>query len=119
MFIIIIAIFFTLLILFSLVRNITKPILIEGATGDRTGTYQDYSDDPLILAKKNAANISVLKDKIDEISGISQQVKTNTSTIDTNSKTIHSLMASMSPSSQKSSQKNQALIDKTPKTFNM
>ena len=52
-----ITIFFSLLILFTLIRYFTKPTIIEGATGE----YQNYSDDPLILAKKNAANIDILK----------------------------------------------------------
>lgn len=110
-----ITLFFSLLILFAFIRHLTKPTIIEGATGK----YQNYSDDPLILAKKNAANIEVLKQKIDEISGLSGTVKTNTDTIDKNSKSITSLMSSMSPSSNKDSQKNQALIDNDPKTFNM
>jgi len=111
----IITMFFTLLILFSFIKNLTKQSLIEGATG----TYQPYSDDPLILAKKNAANIEVLKQQVDEISGISSQVKINTDTIEKNTKTIKSLLASMSPSSNADSQKNQALVDKNPSTFNM
>ena len=111
----IITIFFILLLLFSLLKYFTKSSIIEGATG----SYQEYSDDPLILAKKNAANIEVLKQKVDEISGISDQVKINTDTIDKNTKTIKSLLASMSPSSNAASQKNQALVDKDPKTFNM
>jgi hypothetical protein len=110
-----ITIFLGLLILFNLIRSFTKPTIIEGATGK----YQAYPDDPLILAKKNAANIEVLKQKIDEISGLAGTVKTNTDTINKNSKSITSLMSSMSPSSNKASQKNQALIKKNPKTFNM
>lgn len=110
-----ITIFFTLLIAFSFIRNLTKQSIIEGATG----TYQPYAEDPLILAKKNAANIEVLKQKVDEISGISDRVKINTDTIDKNTKTIKSLLSSMSPSSNAASQKNQALVDKDPKTFNM
>jgi len=110
-----ITIFFGLLILFAFIRNLTKPTIIEGATGE----YQNYSDDPLILAKKNAANIEVLKKQIDEISDLANTVKTNTGSIDKNSQSITSLMASMSPSSNKDSQKNQALIEKDPKTFNM
>ena len=110
-----ITIFFGLLILFAFIRNLTKPTIIEGATGE----YQNYSDDPLILAKKNAANIEVLKKKVDEISGLSSTVKTNTDSINKNSQSITSLMASMSPSSNEDSQKNQALIDEDPKTFNM
>jgi hypothetical protein len=109
-----ITIFFLLLILYSFIRNFTKPTIIEGATGK----YQPYADDPLILAKKNASNIEVLKKQIDEISGISNQVKANTNAIDKNTKSIKSLLASMSPSSNADSKKNQALIDKNPSTFN-
>ena len=54
-----ITLFFTLLILFSIINYFTKPRIIEGATGE----YQNYPDDPLILAKTNAANIDVLKKK--------------------------------------------------------
>lgn len=111
----VVTIFFISLILFSFVRALTKPTLIEGATG----SYQPYAEDPLILAKKNAANIEVLKQSIDEISGITQQVKTNTDAIDKNTKTINSLLSSMSPSSTADSKKNQALVDEEPKTFNM
>jgi hypothetical protein len=110
-----ITIFFGLLILFAFIRNLTKPTIIEGATGE----YQNDSDDPLILAKKNAANIEVLKKQIDEISDLANTVKTNTGSIDKNSQSITSLMSSMSPSSNKDSQKNQALIDEEPETFNM
>jgi hypothetical protein len=110
-----ITIFFSSLILFAFIRNLTKPTIIEGATGE----YQNYSDDPLILAKKNAANIEVLRKKVDEISGLSGTVKTNTDSIDKNSQSITSLMSSMSPSSNKDSQKNQALIEDEPETFNM
>ena len=110
-----VTIFFILLILVSFVRALTKQKLIEGAVG----TYQAYAEDPLILAKKNAANIEVLKQSIDEISGISQQVKINTGAIDKNTKTIKSLLSSMSPVSNDDSKKNQALVDEDPKTFNM
>jgi hypothetical protein len=110
-----ITVFFSLLILFSFINYFTKPRIIEGASGE----YQNYSDDPLILAKKNAANIDILKKKVDEISGLSATVKTNTEAIDKNSQSITSLMSSMSPSSNKDSQKNQALIKDDPETFNM
>jgi|AntAceMinimDraft_4_1070372.scaffolds.fasta_scaffold79232_2 hypothetical protein len=110
-----VTIFFILLVLFSFIHTLTKPKIIEGATG----TYQAYAEDPLILAKKNAANIEVLKQSIDEISGISQQVKINTGAIDKNTKTIKSLLSSMSPVSPADSKKNQALVGDDPKTFNM
>ena len=109
-----ITIFFLLLILYSIIRNFTKPTIIEGATGK----YQPYADDPLILAKKNAANIEVLKKQVDEITGISNQVKINTSDIDKNTKSIKSILSSMSRTSNAASKKNQALIHKNPDTFN-
>lgn len=111
----IITIFFTLLLLFSLLKYFTKSSIIEGATG----SYQEYSDDPLILAKKNAANIDVLKKKIDGMSETAKQTKTNTTNIDKNTQSITSLLDSMSSSSDEDSQKNQALIDEDPDTFNM
>ena len=102
-----ITLFFTLLILFSIIKYFTKPRIIEGATGE----YQNYPDDPLILAKTNAANIDVLKKKMDEITTLSKQQKINTDDIDKNSQTIASLLKSMSPSSEEASQHNQSIMD--------
>jgi hypothetical protein len=111
----IISLFFILLILCSIIKYFTKSSIIEGATG----TYQEYADDPLILAKTNAANIDVLKKKIDELSNLAKQTKTNTNNIDENSQALTSLLNSMSPSSEADSQKNQASIDDNPETFNL
>ena len=111
----IITIFFILLLLFSLLKYFTKSTIIEGATG----SYQEYSDDPLILAKKNAANIDVLKKQIDDMSETAKQTETNTTNIDKNTQSISSLLSSMSPSSEEDSQENQAVMDDDPDTFNM
>lgn len=111
----IITIFFILLLLFSLLKYFTKSTIIEGATG----SYEEYSDDPLILAKKNAANIDVLKKQIDDMSETAKQTETNTTNIDKNTQSISSLLSSMSPSSEEDSQENQAVMDDDPDTFNM
>lgn len=111
----IITIFFTLLLLFSVIKYFTKSTIIEGATG----SYEEYSDDPLILAKKNAANIDVLKKQIDDMSETAKQTETNTTNIDKNTQSISSLLSSMSPSSEEDSQENQAVMDDDPDTFNM
>ena len=67
--------FFCMLIFNSIMSVFTKPTIIEGVTGSQE--YQSYGDDPLILAKKNAANIEVLKSKLDEISSFGKKVTTN------------------------------------------
>jgi hypothetical protein len=109
----IITIFFTALLLFTLIKYFTKSNIIEGATG----SYQEYSDDPLILAKKNAANIDILKKKVDEMSAIAKQTEMNTVNIDKNTQSINSLLVSMSPSSEEDSQKNQELVNDDSTTF--
>lgn len=109
----IITIFFIALLLFSLIKYFTKSIIVEGATG----SYQEYSDDPLILAKKNAVNIDILKKKVDEMSSIAKQTKTNMVNIDKNTQSISSLLVSMSPSSEENSQKNQQLVNDNSTTF--
>ena len=109
--------FFCMLIFNSIMSVFTKPTIIEGVTGSQE--YQSYGDDPLILAKKNAANIEVLKNKLSEISGFGKKVTTNQDNIKKNSEVINSLMSSMSPTDNKASQENQAYMDKNPKTFNM
>lgn len=108
-------IFFSILIMKYVIQYFTKPKIIEGATGQ----YQNYSDDPLILANKNAANIEVLKKMVNELSGLTEKVHTNTDNIEKNKQVINSLMQSMSPTNNKASQKNQKLADENPSTFNM
>lgn len=112
-----IIIFFCILIFNSIVSVFTKPTIIEGVTGSQE--YQSYEDDPLILAKKNAANIEVLKNKLNEISGFGKKVTTNQDNIKKNSDVINSLLNSKSPTDNEASQKNQDYMDKNPKTFNM
>jgi len=109
-------VFFFTLILNSIINYFTKPTIIEGATG---GQYQQYDNNPLILANKNAANIDVLKQKIDDISKLADNVSTNTSDIKKINQTVNSLMQSMSPTDNKASQQNQKLVDENPDTFNM
>ena len=109
-------VFFFTLILNSIINYFTKPTIIEGATSVQ---YQQYDNDPLILANKNAANIDVLKQKIDEISNIVTEVSKNTADIKNVSQTVNSLMQSMSPTDNKASQQNQKMVDEDPSTFNM
>jgi hypothetical protein len=111
----IISLFFIILILFSIIKYFTKSSIIEGITGE----YQEYSDDPIILAKINAANIDVLKKKIDDISNLVKQTNTNTNNIDKNTQSLTSLLNSMSPTSETASQENQASIDDNAETFNL
>ena len=70
---IIILIFFTLLIIIHLLN--LSPI-IEGAEFD-TSKYTDNNlgNDPLYLARLNAANITYLKGRIDDVSKLRQEVQ--------------------------------------------
>ena len=66
--ILILIIFFAALIIYQ-ISNYT---IIEGAT------FQDYSEDVLILSKQNAGNIQVLKDRMDSLTGLDAKIdKTN------------------------------------------
>jgi hypothetical protein len=47
---------------------------LENTSTTPTKEYQNYSDDPLILAKQNAANIEFLKNEMSEIKGYNQTV---------------------------------------------
>ena len=49
-----------------------KSDLIEGLENT---DYKNYDDDPLILAKKNAGNIEVLKERIDKIDATKDEMK--------------------------------------------
>jgi lantibiotic modifying enzyme len=111
-----IILFFSLLIINSIINKFTKPRIIEGATGTQ---YQSYKDDPSILANKNASNISILKEQVDKLAKVSDTVSSNTDNIKKNKQVIDSLMQSMTPTTNDASQKNQDYADKNPETFNM
>jgi len=113
----VIILFFCILIFNSIISIFTKPTIIEGVTGRQE--YQSYGDDPLILAKKNAANIEVLKSRLDELSSFGTKISSNQDNITKNSEVINTLMSSKSPTNNKASQENQSYVDKNPKTFNM
>lgn len=66
-------VFFILLILYQIFANVGE---IEGMENtSTTAEYQDYNqDDPLILSKQNAANIDVLKGRVDELGDVKKKV---------------------------------------------
>ena len=79
--------------------NLKKNIYEKDDTKDK---YSGYADDPLILAKKNAANISFLNSQIkklmninEEIHDLSGQIINNSSQIKANSTQVKSLYKSI------------------------
>jgi len=71
-FVIILILLFSFLIMYQFL-NLTIEGL-ENTSTTPTKEYQNYSDDPLILAKQNAANIEFLKNEMSEIKGYNQTV---------------------------------------------
>jgi hypothetical protein len=66
--------FFTALIIYQLFNN----NIIEGLTTKnavREDNYQDYAEDPMILAKQNAGNIQVLREQLNGLMGLDTKVK--------------------------------------------
>lgn len=61
----------TLILIGHFMPNLSQFRIIEGLENEK---YQGYgnlqSNDPMFLATKNAANISAMKEKLDELSGI-------------------------------------------------
>ena len=56
--------------------------------------YKNYdleSNDPLFLATKNAANISYLKNRLDEINGLSQKIDDMSNNIDAHSSQLEEI----------------------------
>ena len=72
------------------------------ANTDKKKTYTDpgLNDNPLYLATLNAANISYLKDQVDELSGLKQKVTSLEFKVDENSKGITALGEQFSKSAQ-------------------
>ena len=53
------------------------------------------SNDPLFLATKNAANISYLKNRLDEINGLSQKIDDMSNNIDAHSNILEEIQQSI------------------------
>jgi hypothetical protein len=72
------------------------------ANADKKKTYTDpgLNDNPLYLATLNAANVSYLKDQVDELSGLKQKVTSLEFKVDENSKGITALGEQFSKSAQ-------------------
>ena len=71
----ILIIFFTSIILYKILFYIRKSsCLIEGME-ERSKEYNNYGDDPMILAQQNAGNIEFLKTRVDDISNVKGDVE--------------------------------------------
>lgn len=70
----ILILFFTILVIYQIFLAIFKGNVIEGLQNNNK-KYRPYNkDDALILAQQNAGNIIVLKQQIDELSGVKKDV---------------------------------------------
>ena len=67
----ILILFFTILVIYQIFLAIFKGNVIEGL---QNKDYKPYNKDPLILAQQNAGNIIVLKQQIDELSGVKKDI---------------------------------------------
>jgi hypothetical protein len=67
-----------------------------------TSHYTDpgLNNDPLYLAKLNAANISYLKDQVDKLNGLKEQVTTLSSQTENNSTALRGIGDQLTASSQ-------------------
>lgn len=71
----ILIIFFTSIILYKILFYIRQSsCLIEGME-EGNKEYDNYGDDPMILAKQNAGNIEFLKTRVDDISNVKGDVE--------------------------------------------
>ena len=72
-------IFFTFLLFYQFLAELE--IGKEGLDMDPPSQYQNYDQNPALLAYKNAANIEVLKQDIDALKSLKKQVEQNTKDI--------------------------------------
>ena len=61
-----------------------KEDVVEGLEDKRTYTEVSLQQDPLYLAKVNSANISYLKEQVDKLNELKQQVKVLQSQVESN-----------------------------------
>jgi hypothetical protein len=68
--------------------------IIEGLLTKKSDNYQEYNEqnDPLILAKKNAANISYMKDQVDKIDGLNRMIKDLEEKVANNTKNFNDMI---------------------------
>jgi hypothetical protein len=75
MLLVILSLFFLILIIYQLIINNTN--ILEGMDNN-SGVYKDYDlnnpNNTLILAQQNAGNIDYLKQRLDELNGLKQDV---------------------------------------------
>ena len=79
---------------------LSKPISKPTANSSKTYKGPGLNDNPLYLATLNAANISYLKEQVDELSGLKQEVNELKTQIDTNTTSITALGEQMSTYAQ-------------------
>lgn len=92
-----IIIIFTVLIAIHLYKCISKPTIIEGAEFDTTQyTDPNLDKDPVYLAQLNAANITYLKEQIDDVSKLRQEVSNLSQTVNTNASGIAAMNTQLS-----------------------
>ena len=112
-----------ILFLFLLISHFSKFILptytIEGMTDSSVSGQPQYinpqlENDPIYLAKINAANITYLKSQIDVISTLKQQVTDISGVVHTNSENIKQFGKEMT--SRMSSMNNQITDKSQPST---
>ena len=83
-------------LLFShFLTNLKQSNVIEGLeSSSNNGEYQSYDEqnDPAILARKNAANISYIKERIDGIDKLNQMVNDLKKQVDTNTENVNKMI---------------------------
>jgi len=100
----ILIIFMIFFFIYSLFMHFFRPHLLEGMTStdvaepnpvpSNTTKYEPYPEDPLILAKQNAANIEYLKQRINDVDSVKKDVKQNTDDIANLGKQVNAILES-------------------------
>lgn len=100
----ILIVFMIFFFIYSLFMHVFRPHLLEGMTStdvaepnpvsSNTTKYEPYPEDPLILAKQNAANIEYLKQRINDVDSVKKDVKQNTDDIANLGKQVNAILES-------------------------
>jgi predicted PurR-regulated permease PerM len=90
-----------LLIIYNMITYFFSDNIIE--------SYENYSDDPMILAQKNAGNIEDIKSQLDELKKNSDTMETTLNTVkdqsDSNTNNITSIMSGQKKAGEQVSSK--------------
>lgn len=90
----ILLIVFLFFILLHLILQVSLNVIhvVEPMSNNSSSDYQSYSNDPMMLAQKNAQNIKALQKEVQQIQSMSSEAKKLKNNVDDNTTNIKNIL---------------------------